>query len=267
MFRRNARAPKKERSFLAWLGLLLMAVSFVWLQLTAVPRSLTLLESPPSPPEPFAVVVIDPGHGGQDSGTSKSGLVEKELTFDVAHRVERNLQERGLVTVMTRAGDTYVSLQDRATIANSQPESIFVSIHFDEAGRSAATGIETYYAAHPISLPERVASWLPFLQRTSSEPPNLESQSLATFIQESLVVRTQATNRGTRPQQFFVIANVHHPAVLVEGGFLTNKDDAVKLANAEYREQMAAGIAEGILQYRDTLLDKRTPLAVDLPSR
>jgi len=169
--------------------------------------------------------------------------------------------------MFTRADDSYVSLQDRAAIANSQPEAVFVSIHFDEAGRTAASGIETYYATHPISLPQRVASWLPFLQRTSSEPPNLESQSLAAFIQESLVVHTQATNRGTRPQQFFVIANVRHPAVLVEGGFLTNKDDAAKLANADYREQMAAGIAQGILQYRDTLLEKRTPLAVDLPSR
>src|SRR4030081_2856583 len=108
-------------------------------------------------------------------------------------------------------------MADGATIADSLPESVFVSIHFDEAGRRAATGVETYYAAHPVSLPERVASWLPCLQGTSSEPPNLESQSLATFIQESLVAHTQAANRGTRPQQFFVIANVHHPAVLVEG--------------------------------------------------
>lgn len=197
----------------------------------------------------------------------KAGLVEKELALDVAHRVEHQLQERGLVAMFTRADDSYVSLQDRAAIANSQPDAVFVSIHFDEAGRNAATGIETYYAMHPISLPERVASWLPFLQRTSSEPPNLESQSLATFIQESMVVHTQATNRGTRPQQFFVIANVRHPAVLVEGGFLTNKEDAAKLANADYRELMATGIAQGILQYRDTLLEKRTPLAVDLPSR
>jgi N-acetylmuramoyl-L-alanine amidase len=265
MFWRNSRAPKGERSLLAWLGLLLMAVSFVWLQVTAIPRSLTRLEPPPPPPSPFAVVVIDPGHGGQDSGTMKSGLMEKELALDVAHRVERNLQVRGIVAVMTRADDSYVSLQDRATIANSQPESVFVSIHFDEAGRSAATGIETYYAAHPISFPDRVASWLPFLERTSSEPPNVESQTLAAFIQESAVARTQAMNRGIRPQQFFVIANVHHPAVLVEGGFLTNKDDAIRLTNAEYREQMAAGIVEGILQYRDTLLDKRTPVAVDLP--
>jgi N-acetylmuramoyl-L-alanine amidase len=194
-------------------------------------------------------------------------MVEKELTLEVAHRVERLLQERGLVVAMTRADDTYVSLQNRAIIANNQPESVFVSIHFDEGGRSAATGIETYYAAHAISFPERVAAWLPFLSRTSSEPPNLESQSLAASIQESLVARTQATNRGTRPQQFYVIANVRHPAVLVEGGFLTNKDEVVKLANADYREQMAAGIADGILRYRDALLGKETPLAVDLPAR
>jgi N-acetylmuramoyl-L-alanine amidase len=267
MFRRISRRPKSERSLLAWLGLLLMAGSFVWLQVTAVPRAVTQLELPAPPPPPFAVVVIDAGHGGQDSGTMKSGLVEKELALDVAQRVERYLHGLGLVTVMTRADDSYVSLQNRAAIANSQPESVFVSIHFDEAGRSAATGIETYYATHPMSFPSRVASWLPFLQRTSAEPPNVESQSLATFIQESAVARTLAMNRGTRPQQFFVIANVHHPAVLVEGGFLTNKEDAIRLANTEYREQMAAGIAQGILQYRDTLLDKRTPLAVDLPAQ
>jgi N-acetylmuramoyl-L-alanine amidase len=267
MFRRNPRTRPRDGSVLAWLGLFLLALSFIWLQLTAVPRSLTRLELPPPPAGPFAIVVLDPGHGGQDSGTMKNGLMEKELALDVAHRVERLIRQYGLVPVLTRSDDTFISLQNRATIANSQPDSVFVSIHFDEGGRTAATGIETYYAAHPISLPERVASWLPFLQHTSSEPPNVESQSLATFIQESVVVHTQATNRGTRPQQFFVIANVQHPAVLVEGGFLTNKDDVAKLTNADYREEMAAGIAQGILQYRDALLERHTPLAVDLPSR
>ena len=263
----RGRRRTGERSAMAWIGLLLMAVSFVWLQVTAVPRSLTRLEPTPQPAAPFAMVVIDPGHGGQDSGTTKNGMVEKVLTLEVAHRVERLLQERGLVVALTRADDTYVSLLDRATMANSQPDAVFVSIHFDEGGRSAATGIETYYASHASSFPERVASWLPFLQRTSSEPPNVESQSLAASIQESLVARTQATNRGTRPEQFFVIANVRHPAVLIEGGFLTNKDEVMKLANADYREQMAIGIADGILRYRDTLLGKETPLAVDLPTR
>ena len=263
----RGRRGTGERSAVAWIGLLLMAVSFVWLQVTAVPRTLTRLEPTPPSAAPFALVVIDPGHGGKDSGTTKNGMVEKDLTLEVAQRVERLLQERGLVVALTRADDTYVSLLDRATMANNQPEAVFVSIHFDEGGRSGATGIETYYATHASSFPERVASWLPFLQRTSSEPPNVESQSLAASIQESLVARTQAANRGTRPQQFFVIANVRHPAVLIEGGFLTNKDEVMKLANADYREQMAIGIADGILRYRDTLLGKETPLAVDLPTR
>jgi N-acetylmuramoyl-L-alanine amidase len=264
---RRRRTGTGERSGLAWIGLLLMVVSFIWLQATAVPRSLTRLEQPQSPAAPFALVILDPGHGGQDSGTIKNGMIEKDLSLDVTQRVQRLLQERGLVVALTRADDTYVSLLDRATMANNQPEAVFVSIHFDEGGRTAATGIETYYAAHAASFPERVAAWLPFLQRTSSEPPNVESQSLAAFIQESLVSRTQATNRGTKPQQFFVIANVRHPAVLVEGGFLTNKDEVARLANTEYREQMAAGITDGIIRYRDTLSGKETPLAVDLPVR
>lgn len=264
MIRRDQGERRRARPIIARLGLLIMAVSFVWLQLTAVPRSARVEPDEPTPPAPFALVVIDPGHGGQDSGTMKAGLVEKELTLDLAQRVERLLQQRGLMTLLTRADDSYVSLQNRAAIANDQQGCVFVSIHFDEAGRPAATGIETFYAAHPVSLPDRVASWLPFLPRTSGEPPNVESQSLATFIQESLVAHTQAVNRGTRPQQFFVIANVRHPAVLVEGGFLTNKDDVAKLANNDYREQMAVAISEGIFRYRDTLQQEETPLAVDL---
>jgi len=268
MFRRAQRSRTSERSLLAWIGLVVMAVSFVWLQVTSVPRRPGRLDvAPVEHPGPFAVVVIDAGHGGQDSGTIKQGMVEKDLTLDVAQRVERLLRERGLITVMTRADDTYVSLADRANIANNQPDSVFVSIHFDEAGRSAATGIETYYAAHRMmNAPDRLASWLPFLQRISSEPPNAESQSLAGFIQESLVAHTQAVNRGTRPQQFFVIANVRYPAVLVEGGFLTNRDDVSKLTNPDYREQMATAIHTGILQYRDNLrIQQETPLA-DQPS-
>src|SRR4051812_14162606 len=133
------RTGTGERSGLAWIGLLLMVVSFIWLQVTAVPRSLTRLEPQPPPSGPFALVILDPGHGGQDSGTIKNGMVEKELSLEVAQRVQRLLQERGLVVALTRADDSYVSLLDRALMANNQPEAVFVSIHFDEAGRSGAT--------------------------------------------------------------------------------------------------------------------------------
>ena len=193
--------------------------------------------------------------------------LEKDLTLDVARRVERLLQQRGLITVLTRADDSYVSLPERASIGNNQPECVFVSIHFDDAGRSAAAnGIETYYATHPVSVPDRITSWLPFLQRTSSTPPNVESESLAGFVQQALIAHTQAVDRGTRPQQFFVIANVRYPAVLIEGGFLTSKEDVQKLANAEYREELAVAISDGVMQYRDALQTQRTP-AEEVPSQ
>ena len=211
-------------------------------------------------------MVIDPGHGGQDSGTLKAGILEKELTLDVAHRAERLLQLRGLAILLTRTDDTHVSLQSRVAIANAQRNCVFVSIHFDNAARPRRPGSRPFMPSIRISKVERVASWLPFLQRTSLEPPNVESQSLATFIQESLVAHTQAVNRGTRPQQFFVIANVRHPAVLVEGGFLTNKDEMTKLATDDYREQMAAAISDGVMRYREALRRRQTPLAVSLPA-
>jgi N-acetylmuramoyl-L-alanine amidase len=164
---------------------------------------------------------------------------------------------------MTRNGDNYVSLADRAALGNRAQDCIFVSIHFNEGNKNTSAGVETYYAEHQMPAIPQLASWLPFLQRASLETPDIESQSLAEFIQEALVARTQAVNRGTKAEQFFVITNVRHPAVLVEGGFLTNNEDIAKLASEDYREQMAAGIAEGILHYRDVIKQRQVTLAAD----
>jgi N-acetylmuramoyl-L-alanine amidase len=253
------------RSLLAWIGLLLMAASFVWLQLLpSRPRPRVDIPAPATD-GPFALVVLDPGHGGRDSGTMKAGILEKELALDVALRVKRFLQLQGVATLLTRTDDTYVSLADRAAIANARHNCVFVSIHFDDAARPAATGVETYYAARQISNLARVASWLPFLAQTAPESANVESQSLAAFIQEALVTRTQAVNRGTTPHQFFVISHVRHPAVLVEGGFLTNAEEVNKLATSDYREQIAAAISDGLMRYREVLQQRQTPLAISLP--
>jgi N-acetylmuramoyl-L-alanine amidase len=265
MFGRVEGDWRRGRPPLAWVGLLLMIVSFAWLQCLSPVSRPEVDTRAPATEGLFALVVLDPGHGGQDSGTMKAGMLEKELALDVAHRAERLLQLQGVATLLTRTGDTYVSLADRAAVANAQRNCVFISIHFDDAARPAATGVETYYAAHQISNSTRIASWLPFLQRTSLESANVESQSLAAFIQEALVTHTQAVNRGTTPQQFFVIANVRHPAVLVEGGFLTNTDEMNKLATSDYREQIAAAISDGVMRYREVLQQQRTPLAVNLP--
>ena len=253
-----------SRSVLAGVGLLLMLASLIWLQLFPSSKESALIGKSQRLGE-ISLVIIDPGHGGIDSGTASGGILEKDLTLDIAKRVQRLVQAKGFRTLLTREKDSYKSLATRADLANRQRDCILVSIHFDEAPRAAATGVETYYAAHQSGHTVPFSSWLPFLQRAVSESPNILSQSLAGFVQESLVRRTQAFNRGTRAQQFYVIANVRHPAVLVEGGFLTNKDDVAKLASDEYRERMAAAICEGILQYRDTLRNRQPALAVATP--
>ena len=250
---------------LALCGLLLMVASFVWLQLRQAERSVGKIEprtaKSSAASKPFAVVVLDPGHGGQDSGAMCGGVLEKDLTLDVARRIDRLLNSEGIATLMTRVGDTYVSLADRAAFANRVRKCIFVSIHFNEDNKPVASGVETYYAAHQITAGSLLASWLPFLWRPLSDSPNPESQNLAALVQEALVARTRSIDRGTEARQFFVIANVTSPAILIEGGFLTNKEDISKLASEDYRDQIAAAVADGILHYRDAASQRNSTLA------
>ena len=252
------------RNVLAFAGLLLIIASLIWIafhqeERPAVSRQSTGTQ--PTTQKSFAVVVLDPGHGGQDSGAMIGGLMEKDLALDVARRVDRLLDSQGVATLMTRLGDTYVSLADRAAFGNRVRDSIFVSIHFNEDNKPVATGVETYYAAHQLASGSLLASWLPFLSRPPSDSPKSESQSLASFIQEALVARTRSVDRGTQAKQFFVIANVTSPAVLVEGGFLTNQEDVSKLASEDYRDQLAAAVADGILRYRDAASQRKSTLA------
>src|SRR5256886_16710433 len=188
------------RNVLALAGVVLMITSLVWISFHQEKQPAIRTQSKvnrPTAPKPFAVVVLDPGHGGEDSGAMCGGVLEKDLTLDVARRVDRLLEAEGIATLMTRLGDTYVSLADRAAFTNRVSDCIFVSIHFNEDNKPLSSGVETYYAAHQITAGSFVASWLPFLWRPLSDSPNLESQTLAGFIQKALVARTGALDRGT----------------------------------------------------------------------
>src|SRR5881398_4132797 len=203
MFARRAPMRQAVRNILALIGLFLMIASFVWMQRMPKPQSARLrMAQPSATPGPFAVVVLDPGHGGQDSGAMCGGVLEKDLTLDVARRIDRLLNSEGIATLMTRVGDTYVSLADRAAFANRVRKCIFVSIHFNEDNQPVARGVETYYAAHQITAGSFLASWLPFLWRPLSDSPNPESQKLAGFIQEALVARTRAIIEAPNPDNF-----------------------------------------------------------------
>src|ERR1041385_5639454 len=176
------------RNLLAVAGLLLMIASLFWISFHQEKRSIVNRQSKAtqSPaPKAFAVVVLDPGHGGQDSGAMCGAVMEKDLTLDVARRIDRLLDSEGVATLMTRVGDTYVSLADRAAFVNRLRNCIFVSIHFNEDNKPVASGVETYYAAHQITAGSFLASWLPFLWRPLSDSPNAESQNLAGFVKEA----------------------------------------------------------------------------------
>jgi N-acetylmuramoyl-L-alanine amidase len=264
MAQEEKRFGRALGNVIAWMGFALMVGSFIWWQMIPAPTA-TTSKHDRGTPAPFTLVVLDPGHGGQDSGAMCGGILEKDLTLDIAQRVDRLLQAQGLATLMTRVGDSYVSLADRAALANRARDCIFVSIHFNEGGKKVTSGIETYYAEHQAAPAPRLVSWIPFVDGAAAESPALASQSLAGFIQEAMVARTKGIDRGTKPQQFFVIANVQVPAALVEAGFLSNNEDMVKLGNSDYREQMAAAISEGITRYRDVLKERQLPLAATNP--
>src|SRR5215212_4399854 len=142
------------RNVLAVAGLLLMMASLFWISFHQEKRPAWYKQSKAAQPQtskPFAVVVLDPGHGGEDSGAMCGGVMEKDLTLDVARRIDRLLDSEGIATLMTRLGDSYVSLADRAAFGNRVNDGIFVSIHFNEDNKPVASGVETYYAAHQIA--------------------------------------------------------------------------------------------------------------------
>ena len=251
------------RRAVPWIGLFLLAISFVWfLRLPGRLPTGAASSTQSSEKKERLVVVLDPGHGGGDSGAMCGAVMEKDLTLDVALRAELLLGAAGFKTALTRHDDRYFSLAERAAVANREKNSLFVSIHFNDGERAAASGVETYFAPRQVSNGRGIFAWLSFLQPTEKTAPlQARSESLARFLQASLVERTQAVNRGIKMAQFYVIANVRHPAALVEGGFITNPADATKLATGEYRQEIASAISEGIHRYREVLQPNEPTLA------
>lgn len=212
------------------------------------PDDETSVDVKPAVFEQLPTIVIDPGHGGRDEGARSRGLVEKDLALDVARRTEQLLQSFGFRTVLTRHADVHVGLEERAALANRYDHSIFVSIHFNHSGASGATGVETFYATEKVPQ-ENAWQWVGFFNN-ASEPAADNGEELAALVQTALVSRTEASNRGIRSRPLYVVRHVRAPAVLVEGGFLSNPFDARLLATPEYRDRLAAAIAEGVVRFQ-----------------
>lgn len=182
-----------------------------------------------------SLIVIDPGHGGDDFGTrsdSKPKYHEKSLNLTTALLLNDYLKKMGYQTLMTRTKDEFISLQKRAEIANDRQADLFVSIHYNSAPAKQADGIEVFY----YKSSENKA-------RTSS------SKQLAIQVLNQLIKVTEAKSRGVKHENFAVIRETKMPAILIEGGFLTNEDEMEKIKSPSYVKTIAWGIATGIQSY------------------
>ena len=190
------------------------------------------------------VVYLDAGHGGYDPGASYFGISEKSLTLAIQSRVKAKLEAEGYQVVTTRTSDTYVDLADRSRAANASESDIFVSIHINASGSSAAQGIETYYYQPYAEYPSRINATY------HANPTRLSmSDTLANAIQSSLINATGAQNQGVKRQTFAVLRETTAPAVLLELGFLSNPQEAARLNTSAYQETLANAIVAGIKSY------------------
>ena len=210
--------------------------------------------------KPFSTVVLDPGHGGHDKGAASIYELEKNFSLDIARGVRNELQKAGIQVIMTRNSDVFIELQNRAAIANAKPNAIFVSLHFNAgAGNNAATGLEIYCVT-PRGSPSTEYEDLRVrdMVQESGNANELASFTLANAIYHSMQGSLNMFDRGVKRARFAVLRLTKVPAVLVEGGFLTNPTDAKLIASKPWREQYAKSIATGILEYKK-LAESKTP--------
>ena len=187
------------------------------------------------PPTHRPLVVIDPGHGGEDFGTqsnSKPRYQEKHLNLATARLLKTYLNQMGFATVMTRSKDVFIALDKRAEFANDQNPALFISVHFNSAPSPEAEGVEVFY-----------------YRSEKDTERSKKSKDLSKKILDKIITTCQAKSRGVKHGNFAVIRLTNMPAVLVEGGFLTNDSEMQKIKDPAYLKKLAWSMAQGIQAY------------------
>jgi N-acetylmuramoyl-L-alanine amidase len=217
-------------------------------------------------------IILDPGHGGKDVGTSIAlGLTEKGLTLDIALRLRHLLEAEAFEVLMTRDKDEAVPLRQRTALANTQRADLFVSIHINWVERSHARGVETYYlgptddpALLRLAAQENhdsgysLADFRKLLDQIYLSVRREESRRLAEAVQRTLVTTLHPhnpvrANRGVKTAPFAVLAGTEMPAILAEVACLSNAEEAQLLATPQYRQDIARALVQGIRAYAQAL--------------
>jgi N-acetylmuramoyl-L-alanine amidase len=217
-------------------------------------------------------VVLDPGHGGHDTGTiGPGGIIEKDLVLDIALRLGLLIEQKmGSEVVYTRKGDTFIPLEERTRIANEKKADLFLSIHANSSPYSTASGAETYYlnfttsrVALEVAARENATSnrsiheLQDLIEKIALRDKVEESREFATRLQSSLFVLSSKNvagkNRGVKKAPFVVLIGAAMPSVLAEVGFVTNPREEVLLKRADQRQKIADALYRGLSSYASTL--------------
>jgi len=218
-------------------------------------------------------IVIDPGHGGHDTGTiGPNGLQEKDLVLEVGRRLGKLLETRlGAEVVYTRKNDTFIPLETRTAVANQQRADLFISIHANSSRDSDARGVETYYlnftsspealevAARENAVSEKSIYELQDLVKKIALKEKIEeSREFAGDVQSSLHSGLAAKSpairdRGVKKAPFIVLIGANMPSILAEISFVSNPTDEHRLQTSEYRQRIAESLYRGIAKYVDGL--------------
>ncbi|MDR2100687.1 MAG: N-acetylmuramoyl-L-alanine amidase [Campylobacteraceae bacterium] len=220
------------------------------------------------------IIVIDAGHGGKDSGAVYGKYLEKDAVLQIALALGKELGDRGYTVIYTRENDKYLKLRDRTKIANDKNANLFISLHVNAAPKSIKNGntkwqgIETFFLSPSDSQRSKNAAelenqsdveemdfyskntFLNFLNREKI----IASHKLALDIQQYILssVRkkySQVVDGGVREAPFWVLTGAQMPAVLLEAGYITDKSDRERMFNKKFQQQLASGIADGIVSY------------------
>jgi N-acetylmuramoyl-L-alanine amidase len=199
-------------------------------------------------------IVIDAGHGGPNTGTRSMDppLLEKNLTLDWAFRLEELLRRQGWHVVMTRTNDVELSLSDRVQVADRHLADLFVSLHFNSAHpQTEHAGLETYCLT-PTGLPSTLTrDYEDDLTRTfPNNSHDQENLRFAFLLHRALLQATGSVDRGIRRARFMgVLRGQDRPAVLIEAGYLSNPEEARRIATPEHRQLLAEAVAGALLDH------------------
>ena len=198
-------------------------------------------------------IVLDPGHGGKDPGNMEGRRQEKQFTLAFANELGDLLTRAGLKVSLTRRTDLFLEPSERPNVARRRGADLFISLHFnsaDFAGGSAVKGAETYCMTLPRTSSTNArgeGAGAGAYPGNRFDPKNV---MLAYQIQKAITEKTGAEDRGVKRARFAVLREAEMPAVLIEGGFMTNPTDAKRIYDATQRRQMAQAIVDGVLAYK-----------------